>query len=171
MLSNLEWDEDARGRYLRYTLIGAAVRGEHVPRSDSELRGRLNAALAADPGETSASTRRRSGNRLIIAAGLAAGLALFAVLGFQVSGVRSLDIGERDFLAAESAPDRPIRASFPARSGAEAFAGAPAQVTGIQYLLHHTGYSSGLNRTIMQSSLVAAREDDADSASEAADID
>ena len=156
----LQRDDEARGRYLRYTLIGAAVRGEHVQRHSSELRRRLEAALAADPVPPLAVGRRRVGNSLIVGAGLAAGVALFAVVGMRMAGIDMLADDERDFLAAISAPNRTLAA--PPAGRTEPFAGAPAQVDGIQYVLHHTGYSSSLNRTIMQSSLVAARENDTD---------
>jgi sigma-E factor negative regulatory protein RseA len=167
----LQRDEAARGRYLRYQLIGAAMRGEHLQHNASELQGRLARALAEDAASSSETGRGIVGTRLVAGAGIAAGLLLFAAIGFGIAELGRFPGSDTEDFSA-SATKAPSMVATPARSGdAGAFAGSPSQVTGIQYLLHHTVYSSGLNRTIMQSGLVAAREDAESTAGEADPVD
>jgi hypothetical protein len=163
----LQRDEAARGRYLRYQLIGAAVRGEHVQHNASGLRDRLAAALADDGALASSPVRAIAGNRLVVGASIAAGFALFAAIGWGIAALDGLP-GNGGELASARAEARSM-VDMPAqpRDG-ETFAARPAQVTGIQYLVHHAGYSSGLNRTIMQSGLITAGEDAAEALPEAA---
>jgi negative regulator of sigma E activity len=49
--------------------------------------------------------------------------------------------------------------------------GAQADVTGIQYLIHHMGTSTGLSRTLMHSSVFSAIESDTDDEDEDQAID
>jgi sigma-E factor negative regulatory protein RseA len=156
----LQRDDDARGRFFRYQLIGAAVRGEHIHLSAVDLTQRLRKALESDP-VTAAPVRKRrfTGARLAAGAGIAASVALLALAVFRLTEVDSQVMGDG------AVADVPFEA---AETTAEAqLARVQAEVTGIQFLIHHTGYSSGLTRTIMHSSVVAGRNDEVSRQAEA----
>jgi hypothetical protein len=182
----LQNDPEARSCYLRYQLIGAVVRGEcrHRPAVQAVRQG------------------KPARSALVIGAGIAAGAALIAVVGFRLAGVdlsataggvgvtasnvtdaaspeaapddsRPAGPAPDDFGSAGSGPAIPADYVVPAAATEprQLAAGVPTQVTSIQYLIHHTGYSSGLSRTIMHSSLLAGAEDDAATTSEAKPVD
>jgi negative regulator of sigma E activity len=135
----LQSDESARRRYLRYQLIGAAVRGEYRYPGATELGPRLEQALGDDVPDA----HRPAWVNLASGTGIAASIVLVAVFGLStvMSGAGSAD---RNGIESSSQP----------------FMGVPTQDTGIQYLMHHADYTSGLNRTIMRSSVIAGREAD-----------
>lgn len=146
----LQSDESARRRYLRYQLIGAAVRGEYRYPGATELGSRLERALGDDVPQT----RRPAWVKLASGAGIAASIALVTFFGLST---------------VMSGPEPAGRNAI--GSSSQSFVGVPTQVTGIQYLMHHADYTSGLNRTIMRSSVIAGREaeptvDSGDAASE-----
>jgi len=124
----LERDSDARSRYLRYQLIGAALRREQV----------------ASPTSTPAAPLARFTPKWI-RVGLAASVLLASVLGL-VAGDSPLD-GPRTFSQSR-------------------VAGVQTDVTGVQYLMHHVAASSGLNRTLMHSSVFSDIESESDVNSE-----
>lgn len=156
-------DDGARVRYLRYQLIGAAMRGEHLRANAAGLGQRI--AAARD--EFTAPVRAGgfgwfTAGRAAIGAGIAASVALVAVLGLRLTAVDpaadGFASGFADGLAASEAPSYVVPA---ASAETPPLVPLQAEVAGIQYLIHHTGYSSGLNRTIMRSSVVAGPESDA----------
>jgi hypothetical protein len=112
-----------------------------------------------------------AGNRLVAGAGIAAGLALFGAIGWAIATLDNLPAGGEDEIEATAADSRSIVSMSELPRDAGAFAGKSAQVTGIQYLVHHAGYSSGLSRTLMQSGLIAPPEDEADPAPGAVPIE
>ena len=145
-LRRLQKDESARQRFERYQMIGTVVRGEHV----SGL-SRSAQAVRADT----------SVWRYAAGFGIAASVALVSVLGLKgLSGDAALSGDTTGIeLTADSAappsyvvPDSSVEAQQLVR--------VPADVRGIQYLFHHTGVTSGLNRTIMHSSVVAGPQDE-----------
>jgi sigma-E factor negative regulatory protein RseA len=136
----LQRDDEARSRYMRYQLIGAAVRGEHIQQNAPELRRRLAAALANDT-ETSSSTGGAIlSSRFVAGAGIAAGFALFAAIGWGIAMLDRQSPGADDVFATTIArsPSMISMPSLPRDAGA--FAGAPAQVMGVQLLVHHAGF-------------------------------
>jgi hypothetical protein len=147
------------------------VRGEHIQHNASELRSRLEAALANDVAASPAQVPGFAGNRLVAGAGVAAGLALFAAIGWGIAALDVLTPGAEDEFAVTAADSRSMVAMPEVSRDGGAFAGKPAQVTAIQYVVHHAGYSSGLSRTLMQSGLIAPPEDEAGSAPEAIPIE
>lgn len=159
----LERDDGARARYMRYQLIGAAVRGEHLQHNALELRQRLDAALARDTSVAPARKPFAAGHRLVAGTGIAAGLALFAAIGW---GVAMLDEPPPVVagVSAAAVTDASPTVAMPSLSlDGSAFAG--------QILVTHAGYSSGFNRTPMLSSIISAPEDRADVALQAAAVD
>jgi sigma-E factor negative regulatory protein RseA len=158
-LRRLERDDDARAQYKRYQLIGAAVRGEYLHSDAAEIGRRLGRTL--DDHQISPRRRPTGWIRFASGAGIAASVALVAVLGLKTinPGPQSTDaefaaIGDSAFAGQ---PSYVVPASTP---DPQQFIRVPAQVTGIQFLMHHAGYTSGVSRTIMQSSMIAARESD-----------
>jgi sigma-E factor negative regulatory protein RseA len=151
----LQRDADARRRYLRYQLIGAAMRGEHFYPGATELGLRLGQAIDRDE----SAARSKSAARIATGVGIAASIAVIAVFGFRFANL------EPGPLAADpaAASDLADAASQVVPSGAaeiQPLVRLGGEVTGIQYLIHHARYSSGLSRTIMQSSVVAGQETD-----------
>lgn len=155
----LQKDDAARARYMRYQLIGAAVRGEHIQRNASELRRRLQAALAADASTSAAQQQAAAGQQLVTGAGIAAGFVLFAAIGWAIAMLDRLPSVDADEFVAAVA-DSPSMVAMPSSEGG-GFAGKPVQTTGVQLFVHHAGYSSGFNRTPMLSSLLSVPEDEA----------
>lgn len=152
----LQRDGEARRRYLRYQLIGAAMRGEHFYPGATELGLRLEEAIDRDE----SAARSRSMARLATGVGIAASVAVIAIFG-----LRFAYLGPESRAADSQAPS-PDFAGAPGyvmpSAGAEIqpLVRVGGEATGIQYLIHHARYSSGLSRTIMQSSVVAGQEGD-----------
>jgi negative regulator of sigma E activity len=144
----LQRDDAARRQYLRYQLIGAAVRGEYRHPAAVDLGSRLEQALRRD-----ATRARRPATRWLrwaSGAGIAASVALIAIFGFRLATL--VDDADGEF-------ESPLLVK------------APDQVTGFQYLIHHARYSSGMSRTILRSNVVAAQEADPVDASEVLQFD
>ena len=151
----LQRDAEARRRYLRYQLIGAAMRGEHFHPGATELGLRLGQALDRDE----SAARSRSVAVLATGVGIAASVAIVAVFGLRFANVGA------DSLPADpaAASDLSAAPSYVLPSGTaeiQPLVRVGGEVTGIQYLIHHARYSSGLSRTIMQSNVVAGQESD-----------
>jgi sigma-E factor negative regulatory protein RseA len=149
----LQRDEQARHRYLRYQLIGAAVRGEYRHPGATDLGRRLEQAIERDEAEVGQSGPRW--RRLASGTGIAASVALAVIFGFVVLGPEPPESGAADLSTWQSAPSL-----VPAETAVDPalLARAPEQVTGIQYMMHHARYSSGMFRTIAQSNVVATQE-------------
>jgi sigma-E factor negative regulatory protein RseA len=145
-------DADARSRYLRYQLIGAAMRGELL------LTNAASRAYPASPvvAQDDRAVRARApawltGGRAAVGAGIAASVALVAVAGLRLANFTPDDPLPAGTLATEA----PSYVVPPPAFDAQSLVPLQGEVTGIQYLIHHTRYSSGLNSTIMRSSVVA----------------
>lgn len=155
----LQRDESAREQYLRYLLIGAAVRGEYLHPGAEDLGRRLEQALDND--EIAQRGVRSGWARLASGAGIAASVALVAVLG-----LRYVSLGPDAFPGTTDADESPGQLDPPsyvvpeATASSQEFVRVQADLTGIQYLIQHARYSPGMSRTIMQSSMIAAQEED-----------
>lgn len=157
----LERDEGARARYMRYQLIGAAVRGEHIQHNATELRQRLEAALARDASSAPAQKRTVVGHRLVAGAGIAAGFALFAAIGWGVATLDRLPPVAMDDVATSVAPSTLDMPAQPLEGGNFAD----------QILVTHAGYSAGFNRTPVFSSIIAVPKNGAGAAPGAKPVD
>lgn len=149
----LQRDEAARRQYLRYQLIGAAVRGEYLHPGASDLGRRLEQALDQDEVRTGQSRARWV--HVASVTGIAASIVLVAIFGFvalgpevPVAGRASASIGQE--VQALAAPSDEPASTLVVRTA--------DRTTGIQYMMHHARYSSGMFRTIAQSNVVAAQE-------------
>jgi len=152
----LQRDDQARQQYLRYQLIGAAARGEYLHPGASDLGRRLEQAL--DVQEVPNRSRQSSWTRIAGGAGIAASVALVAVFGLRLVslGPDAAD-SAAEFAAGLEQPSYVVPDSAPE---SQEFVRVPAQLTGMQFLIHHARYTSGVSRTIMQSSMIAAQETD-----------
>jgi hypothetical protein len=144
----LERDRGARSRYIRYQLIGAAVRGEHRA-FNSACAGQQSGVVVRRTPQGSEVTDQPAGNGFAVAVGIAASLALVAVFAFSLAsytGGAVFGSGEGTYAAG--------RTSYPVQRPAQ-----PVQVRseamGMQYLMQHTGYTTGVSRTIMHSSVIS----------------
>jgi anti-sigma factor RsiW len=155
----LQKDDAARARYMRYQLIGAAVRGEHIQRNSAELRRRLQAALATDTSASTASRLAGAGHQLVVGAGIAAGFVLFAAIGWGVGMLDRLPPVDSGAFAAE-AGSQSLAAKPAMQLDGGSFAG--------QMLMHHAGYSSGFNRPF---TTIVAPEDEPSAALSALPVD
>lgn len=155
----LERDPETRRRVVRYLTVGTALRGELLPSGTSSLRRRIDLALGGLPYQ--APRRRRVGASVIRPAlgfSIAAGVALVAVLSlrFMNGGAdNAAMLGES--LQASQSLDAPSYV-VPLQPAPSQFVNAPVLLT--NYLMHHGEYASGLNRTLIRSSVVSTREAD-----------
>ena len=158
LVRRFERDTEARARAMRYTLIGASLRGELLEPHPSVLRQRIAAALSG--GATPALPKRGSSGdrwtRPLLGVGIAATVAVVAI-----GTLRSLN--EASFSVDDAAPPlaavplqslNPIAApSYVVPQGTTDTAGNVApRLT--NYLMHHGEFASGLTRTSVSSNVV-----------------
>lgn len=129
----LEREESARQRFMRYHLIGAAIRGETIEPGTVELGRRLGEALESDSEYLQHSWLRR----LAAGAGIAASIALISLVGFRLASL---------------SPDTAVAGET--RELVE----VSGDAIGIQYLMQHASFTSGPNRRFLQSSMLTAQE-------------
>jgi anti-sigma factor RsiW len=129
----LERDETARQRFMRYHLIGAAVRGETVEPGSVELGRRLGQVLESDSGHAERSLL----GRIAAGAGIAASIALVSLVGVRLAGF---------------APDSAVAGET--RELVE----VSGDAIGIQYLMQHASFTSGANRKFLESSMLSAQD-------------
>jgi len=152
----LQNDAAARRQYLRYQLIGAAVRGENSQPATADLGRRFEQEL-----EQAQTARSRPGKwpQLATGVGIAASVALVAVFALQFVNVDSDSILPS---SNDASGQIDLRSSLvpPSTGDAPQLVRVSAEATGIQYLIHHARYSSGVSRAMMQSSVIAAQQTD-----------
>lgn len=152
-------DGEAKSRFLRYQLIGAAMRGEHLA-ANAAFRAQGAAPVPRRRAEDARVERRQTrawftGGRAAVGAGIAASVALAAVVGLRFANVTPEDALSEGQFASEA----PSYVVPPAGGDNPSLVPLQGEVTGIQYLMHHTRFSSGLNSTMMRSSVVAGPND------------
>ena len=157
LVRRFERDPNARTLALRYTMIGAALRGEVLQPHSSVLRRRIAAAL--DGGAPAAERRVPHWSaryaRPLLGFGIAAAVAVAAIgtlrfvndAGVAPNGATGGAILARDQVVAPSyvvpqdaTPAGPVT--------------SPIRLT--NYLIHHSEYASGLGRTSVSSNVVGA---------------
>ena len=154
----LQRDADAKARYARYHLIGTVLRGEQSGASLAGL-GEPGEAAQQGGGARPDASGLRAGSRAAVGWGIAASIALVAVVGFRFASDPAGDAITAGIGDAAGSADADTPAVIePAAADTFALAPVRTEVAGIQYLMHHASYSSGLNRTIMRSSVVAGLE-------------
>ena len=158
LVRRFERDPEVRARAMRYTLIGASLRGELLEPHPSVLRQRVAAALGGGTAPSVAKPRERWSDRWarpLLGVGIAATVAVAAI-----GTLRSLN--EATPLPGDLAPVagavQPSVESVegpsyvvPAVSDRSRTA-APIRLT--NYLMHHGEYASGITRTSVSSNVV-----------------
>jgi sigma-E factor negative regulatory protein RseA len=157
LVRRFERDPNARAQALRYTMIGAALRGEVLEPHSSVLRRRIAAALdgAVPAAERRAPRWSARYARPLLGFGIAAAVAVAAIgtlrlvneAGVAPSGAAGGAILARDQVVAPSyvvpqdaTPAGPVT--------------SPIRLT--NYLIHHSEYASGLGRASVSSNVVGA---------------
>jgi len=158
LVRRFERDPEARARAMRYTLIGAAMRGELLDPHPTVLRQRVAAALA---GAAPSSARVRTGGverfaRPLLGVGIAAAVAIVAIGALSVLNDVSFAPGG---IAPDAAP--PLTANLPTPEPSYV---VPQEVDETRvvtpptlltnYLIVHGEYASGLTRTTVNSNVV-----------------
>lgn len=155
----LERDPATRRRIVRYLTVGAALRRELLPCDTSLLRRRIDLALGGLPHK--APRRRFISARFVRPAlgfGIAASVALVAVLSLRLVNGRGDDAAALPAsLQAARSLDAPSYV-VPLEPARAQLVNPPIRLT--NYLMHHGEYASGLNRTLVRSSVVSTREAD-----------
>ncbi len=150
-------DQEARLQYLRYQLIGAAIRGEYRFPGDVGFPGSLCKAI--DEAGGAGASPGPGTRRLVAGVGIAAciAIAVTVVLTFSPAGPgrRTVVAGPA---AVAAAPAEAGMLASPGGSESRSLAAMPGNVTGIQYLINHVQYTSGMNRTIVHSNFVAGQD-------------
>jgi sigma-E factor negative regulatory protein RseA len=159
LVRRFERDTEARARAMRYTLIGAALRGELLEPHPSVLRQRVAAALSGAPAATLPKPRERWTDRWarpLLGVGIAASVAVVAI-----GTLRSLNEAAVSPAASSTplaASPRQERDAAPAQLyvvpelSQQSGTVAPIRLT--NYLMHHGEYASGLTRTSVNSNVV-----------------
>jgi sigma-E factor negative regulatory protein RseA len=163
LVRRFERDPEARGRALRYTLIGDALRGQLLEPNPSILRRRVAASLSgahAAPAKVAAGWPLRFA-RPAVGFGIAAAVAVVAIGALRVVNdaqdapatvaatvetaqplqVREISVEAPSYVVPQEAPEgRPVT--------------PPIRLT--NYLMRHGEYASGLSRTSVHSNVVSA---------------
>jgi negative regulator of sigma E activity len=158
LVRRFERDSEARARALRYTLIGASLRGELLEPHPSVLRQRVAAALSGSAAPSVPRARERFADRYarpLLGVGIAATVAVVAIGTLRSLNETSFAPGGVAPLAATPAREAATAPSYVVpRDTDEARTTAPIRLT--NYLMHHGEFASGLTRTSVNSNLVGA---------------
>jgi negative regulator of sigma E activity len=158
LLRRLERDPEARGRAMRYTMIGAALRDELLP-VQTILRRRIAVALTGSslPPQRSAARWRSRYLRPVIGVGIAASVAIAAIVGLRaLNDARVGAAGQAATQLQTRSADVPPSYVVP-QEVADAPVVQPA-VRLTNYIVHHSEYASTLSRTSVRSNVVGAAE-------------
>jgi sigma-E factor negative regulatory protein RseA len=158
LVRRFERDADARARATRYTLIGAALRGELLEPHPSVLRQRVATALSGGTAPSVAKVRERRMDRWarpLFGLGIAATVAVVAVGTLRSLNEASLAPGSTAPVAAIALQARdPVTAPsyvVPQDTDQSRTVFAPRLTN---YLMHHGEFASGLTRTSVNSNVV-----------------
>lgn len=163
LVRRLERDPDARAQLVRYSAIGAVLRGELVQMEPSVLRRRLQEQLnGADLSAKSPVLPRtaRGGKwlRPALSAGIAASVAAVAL--FSLKMFNNVDVEQNATLAKEAVQgdgwSEPASYVVPREPTSHPVVAPPIRLT--NYLINHSEYTSPLSRTSVHSNVVGAAD-------------
>ena len=159
LVRRFERDPAARARAMRYTLIGASLRGELLEPHPSVLRQRVAAALSG-AAPIAPKVRERWPERVarpLLGVGIAAAVAVVAIGALRSLNEPSLDPrGSAPVVATPlQARDAVVAPSYVVPQDTDQSRTiAPIRLT--NYLMHHGEFASGLTRTSVNSNVVGA---------------
>jgi negative regulator of sigma E activity len=163
----LQRDPDARGRLVRYQLIGAALRGELKTTDPELLRRRLQAAMDGVGHSQSARARQRAGYarffKPALGIAIAASLTVAAFLMWRTSatnGSSEASISAIASLEASASGPETQGASYVVPSGADPQRTTLPPVRLTNYMMQHGEYASRLSRTSVHSNVVSIGQPD-----------
>ena len=163
LVRRFERDGDARARAMRYTLIGASLRGELLEPHPSVLRQRISAALSGTTAPAATKARDRWSDRWarpLLGVGIAATVAVVAIGTLRSLNEASLGQNPVNAVSAIPVGGLPLQVSDSVRApsyvvpqGTElSRTGVPIRLT--NYLIHHGEFASGLTRTSVNSNVL-----------------
>ena len=157
LVRRFERDSEARARAMRYTLIGAALRGELLEPNPSVLAQRVAAALSGGTAPNLAKARVSSMDRWarpLLGLGIAAAVAVVAIGTLRSLNETSLAPGSTAPLAAIplQARDPAVEPSYVVPQNTDQSRTVAPRLT--NYLMHHGEFASGLTRTSVNSNVV-----------------
>jgi sigma-E factor negative regulatory protein RseA len=155
LVRRFERDTDARARAMRYTLIGASLRGELLEPHPSVLRQRVAAALSG-AAPSSAKVRQHWTERFarpLLGVGIAATVAVVAIGALRSMNEASIAPGLATQVGATTLQARDAYV-VPLDTAEQSRVGASIRLT--NYLMHHGQFASGLTRTSVNSNVVGA---------------
>jgi sigma-E factor negative regulatory protein RseA len=160
LVRRFERDTEARARAMRYTLIGAALRGELLEPHPSVLRQRVAAALTGTS-PSAPKTRERAPAPWLKPAlgfGIAAAVAVVAIGALRSLNEPSFGTGDAVPLAVtQIEPRSPVEApSYVVPSAVDDARDVTPPIRLTNYLMHHGVYASGLTRTSVSSNVLGA---------------
>ena len=160
LVRRFERDGDARARAMRYTLIGASLRGELLEPHPSVLRQRISSALSGTSAPAAPKARDRWTDRWarpMLGVAIAATVAVVAI-----GTLRSLNEASIAPIPATAVGAFPLQVRDSVRAPAPSYVvpqgtelsrtGAPIRLT--NYLMHHGEFASGLTRTSVNSNVL-----------------
>jgi len=158
LVRRFERDTEARSRAMRYTLIGAALRGELLEPHPSVLRQRVASALSGGTVPTVAKARDRSTDRWarpILGVGIAATVAVVAIGALRSLNETPLAPGNPAVIPAAALQARDaVAPSYVVPEASDQSSRAVGSIRLTNYLMHHGEYASGLTRTSVSSNVV-----------------
>jgi negative regulator of sigma E activity len=158
LVRRFERDSNARAQAIRYTMIGAALRGEVLEPHSSVLRRRITAALDGAVSATERPAPRWSAPRYarpLIGLGIAAAVAVAAIGTLRLvneSGVAPNGAAGGTVLAR----DQVVAPSYVVPQDATPAGPVTSPIRLTNYLIHHSEYASGLGRASVSSNVVGA---------------
>ena len=168
LVRRLERDPLARGRLIRYSAIGAVLRGELVHAEPSLLRRRLQEELngtgLAEKSPAPQAPRARKFLKPALSAGIAASVAVVAL--FSLKAFNSVDVEQNATLAKDAVQgdgwSEPASYVVPQEPTSRSVVSPPIRLT--NYLINHSEYTSPLSRTSVHSNVVGAADPSANDA-------
>jgi negative regulator of sigma E activity len=160
----LQRDPDARGRLLRYQLIGATLRGELKTPDPELLRRRLQAAMdGAGRAQAARAPQRLSSTRFLkpaIGLVIAASVTVAALLMLRTSSIEVASEPSISGIALLDASGEAQDASYivPPDTDPRRMASPPVRLT--NYMMQHGEYASRLSRTSVHSNVVTTGQPD-----------
>ena len=162
----LTHDAESRSLYMRYQLIGSALRGEHIAGDHARFRTEIQAALSDDTAAARAGSALagfgRWAGKVAAGAGIAAAVAAAAIVYLQPAGEITLPAGAVSAPMAEQRLERLETPSYvvPLQVPSTPAVTPQVRLTGLQYLMYHGGHASGLSRTVAHTNVLAADNPD-----------
>jgi sigma-E factor negative regulatory protein RseA len=155
LVRRFEKDTDARARAMRYTLIGASLRGELLEPHPSVLRQRIASALSGNAAPSVPRAREPWNDRWarpLLGLGIAATVAVVAIGTLRSLNEASLTPAPGLPTAANALQisDRPQSYVVPQAADQSSVGG----VRLTNYLMHHGEFASGLTRTSVNSNVL-----------------